>query len=104
MLETRLKVLANGIPLLVSLADKWHSYCKTLFLKHPISSFQIRGKSCFFSQAEVPVIHAAVNLDAKMHEAEDVCKYFLRLYAFIFKRTRLYACEGSQSGRMTGLL
>ena len=29
-----------------------------------------------------------------MHEAENVCKYFLLLYAFIFKKTRLYACEG----------
>ena len=42
-------------------------------------------KAAFSGRQKVQVIHAAVNLDAKMHEAEDICKYILQLYAFIFQ-------------------
>jgi hypothetical protein len=46
-----------------------------------------RGKGLFSpAKRKVQFIHAAVNLDAKMHEAEDVCKYYLQLYAFISYR------------------
>ena len=41
-------------------------------------------KSCFFSQAASVGIHAAVNLEARMHEAEDMRKEILLLYAFIW--------------------
>jgi hypothetical protein len=41
-------------------------------------------KAAFSAKQKVQVLHAAVDLDAKMHEAEDVCKQYLQLYAFIF--------------------
>ena len=42
-------------------------------------------KAAFSAKQEVSVIHAAVNFGVKMHEAEDACKYYLLLYAFIFE-------------------
>ena len=49
-------------------------------------------KAAFSAKQQSIVIHATVSLGAKMHEAEDVCKYYLLLYAFI--------CEDNASIRL----